>query len=68
MPHSILKNLNIVPQVSEVLALKRLIKNEKELSVLLCGISHLVSCIDSKFSHNHLNNIMTLYQNFGVKI
>jgi hypothetical protein len=47
---------NTVPKVQgEILALK---KEARAVCIALC----LVSCIDSKFSHNPTNNIMTLYQ------
>jgi hypothetical protein len=40
-------------------------KMKEELSVLVCGVSHLL--FHSKFSHNPHNKVMAPYQNFGVK-
>jgi hypothetical protein len=60
--------LNTVPKVEgEILALRRFVKDEKRaICIALWRISFSVSCIDSNFSHNPLNDIMTLPK-FGVK-
>jgi hypothetical protein len=60
--------LNAIPEVGEILALKRFIKNERRaVCIALWHISFSVSCMDSKFSYNPHNKATTLCQNVGSK-